>query len=189
MWRSDWKWQRVAPHLAPLKYRKVLDVGGGSVLPGFMADMNGSVNALLLRGTEGESVADARRTPAMDVFKNGQTQRVQAQQEGSLVQVPELPGTDALATATYIRLVLANELAVLHDRLDSAERVHAAKGLDLAAEIEALQLDQAALEAREAWRQDFLGRLFYLARKDASEAAAADTAERFRATIEDIAQT
>ncbi|WP_447926283.1 tRNA 5-methoxyuridine(34)/uridine 5-oxyacetic acid(34) synthase CmoB [Vreelandella sp. EE27] len=29
-WRSDWKWQRVAPHLAPLKYRKVLDVGGSS---------------------------------------------------------------------------------------------------------------------------------------------------------------
>lgn len=29
-WRSDWKWQRVAPHLAPLSYRKVLDVGGGS---------------------------------------------------------------------------------------------------------------------------------------------------------------
>lgn len=29
-WRSDWKWQRLAPHLAPLRYRKVLDVGGGS---------------------------------------------------------------------------------------------------------------------------------------------------------------
>ncbi|WP_017430037.1 tRNA 5-methoxyuridine(34)/uridine 5-oxyacetic acid(34) synthase CmoB [Vreelandella jeotgali] len=29
-WRSDWKWQRVAPHLSPLKGRKVLDVGGGS---------------------------------------------------------------------------------------------------------------------------------------------------------------
>ncbi|CAM4193275.1 tRNA 5-methoxyuridine(34)/uridine 5-oxyacetic acid(34) synthase CmoB [Vreelandella rituensis] len=29
-WRSDWKWQRVAPYLAPLKHRKVLDVGGGS---------------------------------------------------------------------------------------------------------------------------------------------------------------
>ena len=69
-------------------------------------------HALLLRGTEGESVADARRTPAMDVFKDGQTQRVQAQQEGSLVQVPELPGTDALATAMYIRRVLAQELAV-----------------------------------------------------------------------------
>ncbi len=29
-WRSDWKWDRVAPHLAPLKGRKVLDIGCGS---------------------------------------------------------------------------------------------------------------------------------------------------------------
>lgn len=29
-WRSDWKWQRVAPHLAPLAGRRVLDIGGGS---------------------------------------------------------------------------------------------------------------------------------------------------------------
>lgn len=29
-WRSDWKWQRVAPHLAPLAGRRVLDVGCGS---------------------------------------------------------------------------------------------------------------------------------------------------------------
>lgn len=29
-WRSDWKWQRVAPHLAPLAGRRVLDVGGGN---------------------------------------------------------------------------------------------------------------------------------------------------------------
>ncbi|WP_104202134.1 tRNA 5-methoxyuridine(34)/uridine 5-oxyacetic acid(34) synthase CmoB [Billgrantia saliphila] len=29
-WRSDWKWRRVAPHLAPLAGRRVLDVGGGS---------------------------------------------------------------------------------------------------------------------------------------------------------------
>ncbi|CAN8140248.1 tRNA U34 carboxymethyltransferase [uncultured Thiomicrorhabdus sp.] len=29
-WRSDWKWQRVRPHLAPLKGRKVLDIGCGS---------------------------------------------------------------------------------------------------------------------------------------------------------------
>ena len=29
-WRSDWKWQRVAPHLQPLKNRLVLDVGCGS---------------------------------------------------------------------------------------------------------------------------------------------------------------
>lgn len=29
-WHSDWKWQRVAPHLASLKHRLVLDVGCGS---------------------------------------------------------------------------------------------------------------------------------------------------------------
>jgi len=69
-------------------------------------------HALLLRGTEGEPVADARRTPAMDVFKNGQTQRVQAPQEGSLVQVPELPTPDAAATAVYIEHVLQGLLPV-----------------------------------------------------------------------------
>lgn len=29
-WRSDWKWDRVLPHLAPLQGRQVLDVGCGS---------------------------------------------------------------------------------------------------------------------------------------------------------------
>lgn len=29
-WRSDWKWERVVPHIAPLKNRRVLDVGCGS---------------------------------------------------------------------------------------------------------------------------------------------------------------
>lgn len=29
-WRSDWKWDRVIPHLAPLKNRLILDVGCGN---------------------------------------------------------------------------------------------------------------------------------------------------------------
>ncbi|MBS9404304.1 tRNA 5-methoxyuridine(34)/uridine 5-oxyacetic acid(34) synthase CmoB [Halomonas sp. TRM85114] len=29
-WRSDWKWQRVTPHLARLEGRRILDVGGGN---------------------------------------------------------------------------------------------------------------------------------------------------------------
>ena len=29
-WRSDWKWDRVSPHLAPLENRTVLDVGCGN---------------------------------------------------------------------------------------------------------------------------------------------------------------
>jgi tRNA (mo5U34)-methyltransferase len=29
-WRSDWKWQRVAPHITPLADHRVLDVGSGN---------------------------------------------------------------------------------------------------------------------------------------------------------------
>jgi tRNA (mo5U34)-methyltransferase len=29
-WRSDWKWDRVAPHISPLKNRTILDIGCGS---------------------------------------------------------------------------------------------------------------------------------------------------------------
>ena len=29
-WRSDWKWQRIAPHLQPLRGRLILDVGCGN---------------------------------------------------------------------------------------------------------------------------------------------------------------
>lgn len=29
-WRSDWKWDRIAPHLSPLAGRKVIDIGCGS---------------------------------------------------------------------------------------------------------------------------------------------------------------
>lgn len=100
---------------------------------------------------------------------------------------PAFYPTAGLDQAMSMILVLANELAVLHDRLDSAERVMARNGIDLAAEIEGLQLDQPALEAREAWRQDFLERLYYLMRKEASEAAASETDSRYRQAIEDIA--
>jgi anthranilate phosphoribosyltransferase len=68
--------------------------------------------ALLLRGTEGEPVADARRTPRMEVFRDGERTEVQAAQEGPLAQLPSLPSTDAAHTAAYIRAVLAGELPV-----------------------------------------------------------------------------
>ena len=63
--------------------------------------------ALLLRGTEGEPVADARRTPAMDGLVNGTTTRLQAAQDGPLAHLPQLPAPDASATAAWIASVLA----------------------------------------------------------------------------------
>jgi anthranilate phosphoribosyltransferase len=65
-------------------------------------------NALLVRGTEGEAVADPRRTPRMQAFVGGVATDLQAYQAGSLDSLPNLPATtDAEPTARYIEAVLA----------------------------------------------------------------------------------
>ncbi|MCB1150105.1 DNA-binding protein YbiB, partial [bacterium] len=70
-------------------------------------------DALLLRGTEGEPVADPRRTPQMDGFLSGHAVRLQEAQGGPLTALPTLPPTtDAASTAAYTRAVLSGELPV-----------------------------------------------------------------------------
>ena len=69
--------------------------------------------ALLLRGTEGEVVADARRTPQMDAFVRGIRTPLMPTQAGSLIKLPELPtDIDATTTARYTEGVLKGELPV-----------------------------------------------------------------------------
>ena len=63
--------------------------------------------ALLLRGTEGEVVADARRMPQMDGFLRGQRVTLQQGQKGTLTSLPDLPREiDAQSTAAYVQDVL-----------------------------------------------------------------------------------
>jgi anthranilate phosphoribosyltransferase len=70
-------------------------------------------HALLLRGTEGEPVADARRTPKMEAFRDGQRHLLQAAHEGPLTALPDLPkDTGAEGTAAYIRDVLIGKYPV-----------------------------------------------------------------------------
>ena len=65
-------------------------------------------NAMLLRGTEGEAVADPRRMPRIELFLQGQRQALQDAQAGPLAGLPELPrDIDPVSTAAYIRSVLA----------------------------------------------------------------------------------
>jgi anthranilate phosphoribosyltransferase len=63
--------------------------------------------ALLLRGTEGEVVADARRLPQMDGFVRGARVTLQEGRKGTLTELPDLPkDVAAETTAAYIRDVL-----------------------------------------------------------------------------------
>ncbi|WP_148254556.1 tRNA 5-methoxyuridine(34)/uridine 5-oxyacetic acid(34) synthase CmoB [Aidingimonas lacisalsi] len=47
-WRSDWKWQRLAPHLSPLHGRRILDVGGGNGYHGWRMAGSGADFVLVL---------------------------------------------------------------------------------------------------------------------------------------------
>jgi len=67
---------------------------------------------MLLRGTEGEAVADPRRCPKLDVWLGGQWQADLScpVQEGVLAELPLLPRQiDAATVAVYIQGVVAGE--------------------------------------------------------------------------------
>ena len=77
-------------------------------LTGYLAHTGAT--ALLMRGTEGEPVADARRQPRFEVFIHGQRdpELSRAPEDGVLTELPALPaGHDAASTASYIESVLA----------------------------------------------------------------------------------
>ncbi len=101
---------------------------------------------------------------------------------------PEFFETSGVDEAISMILALAQDVAALRERLDSAEIVASRHGIALGPEIEALVLDDAALASREAWRQAFYERLFYLSAQRRSELELRQTAEGYRQTIEDIAK-
>ena len=69
--------------------------------------------ALLLRGTEGEAVADARRCPSMEAFVKGQRTSLVEGQSGPLTRLPDWPNEiDPETTARYNQAVLNGDLAV-----------------------------------------------------------------------------
>jgi anthranilate phosphoribosyltransferase len=81
-----------------------------TMLSGFIAHTH--ADAVLMRGTEGEPVADPRRTPKLDVFIDGRLRAdlSRAAHEGVLTELPVLPRTnDAATTAVYIQSVVSGE--------------------------------------------------------------------------------
>lgn len=107
----------------------------GTMLTDFL--QRTAASALLMRGTEGEPVADPRRLPRMDVFIDGQprSELSLSAHDGVLRELPVLPRTcDAATTALYIQSVISGEkpapapitqqVACLLDGLAALERAH-----------------------------------------------------------------
>jgi anthranilate phosphoribosyltransferase len=69
--------------------------------------------AMLLRGTEGEVVADPRRLPTMEGFVRGRRSTLEEGRKGTLTDLPGLPANiDADSTARYIEDVLGGRQPV-----------------------------------------------------------------------------
>jgi anthranilate phosphoribosyltransferase len=89
-------------------------------------------NAMLLRGTEGEPVADPRRLPRLDVSIGGvhRPELSCAPHEGVLTELPVLPREhDAATTAVYIQGVVSGEIpapASLVQQVDALLRAQGA---------------------------------------------------------------
>jgi anthranilate phosphoribosyltransferase len=88
-------------------------------------------NAMLLRGTEGEPVADPRRLPKLDVFLHGvpRPDLSLAPQDGVLTELPVLPRAfDAATTALYIQSVVSGEKPAPAPLLQQAHCIRRALG-------------------------------------------------------------
>jgi len=86
----------------------------------------------------------------------------------------ETPALDDLLT---IVVALAQEVAVLRERADSAERILVQKGVLGADDIERYQPDQSVDLLREQWRQDYLGRIFRAVKERGEKEAAGEGRE------------
>lgn len=83
-------------------------------------------------------------------------------------------------------LTLAQELMVLRERMDSAERVASQHGFPLAEKIEALGVEEGLLRAREEARQKFFDRLFEFASQRRAELEAGFSDESYEKVITDL---
>ncbi len=101
---------------------------------------------------------------------------------------PEFFATEGVDEVMSMVLVLAQELSVVRERLDSAEQVIARHGIDLAVEIEAIEPDEALLRKREQSLQDFYARLFQFAHQRRSELEHRYSDSAYHDTLDKVAK-
>ena len=94
----------------------------------------------------------------------------------------------AMDEAMSMIMVLSSEFFVMRERLDTFEAIAAEKGVVLSEEIDSYEPSQELAEEREARKQDFFDRLFFVANKRAAELASQDTSGRYDSVLKTIAE-
>lgn len=85
-------------------------------------------------------------------------------------------------------MAVAQETAVIRERLDTAERVLEKHGIKLPEEIEKFEADEEVLIQREAWRQGFYSRLMFYSSQVRSELEQQHTEESYQTVLAQTAQ-
>lgn len=75
----------------------------------------------------------------------------------------ENPQTDKLFA---IVMALTGEVSVLHERLDTIERLLEVKGILSASEIEAYEPDVKVTKEREQWRTEYIARVLRVVQEE-----------------------
>lgn len=63
-------------------------------------------------------------------------------------------------------MALVGEVSVLHERLDTLERLTQAKGIVSIEEIEAYQPDEQVAQEREQWRREYIARVLRVVQEE-----------------------
>ncbi len=113
-----------------------------------------------------------------------ETPRLRRRAKGARPYFFDDPTCDKLLS---IIMGLAGEVSVLQDRLDTTLRLLEERGTLSRADLEAYQPDAEVRTERDAWREEFLGRLLRVVHIEL-EADADDVPDRYRATVEELAK-
>ncbi len=90
------------------------------------------------------------------------------------------PQVDKLLAIT---MALAGEVSVLHERLDTLERLAEAKGLISRQEIESYRPDEQVREERERWRTEYIARVLWVVREELEAVERGDVPESYETVV------
>lgn len=99
---------------------------------------------------------------------------------------PVFLGNEATDDLLAIILALTQELAVLRERVDTAERLLVDKGVLGPCEIETYEADQGTALLREQWRGDYLDRVLFAVKARAEQAIAGETRADYDRIITEV---